>query len=418
MTALPSVSVVIVSRDRPRALRRAVLGVSQLYYPNFELVVVADPSGVAALGDLSVAQQAKIVSFDQPNISAARNVGLAQAAGEIVAFLDDDAVPEPSWLDHLAAPFASRDVNAATGFVRGRNGISWQWRASMVNGTGDTREVSIKGDDPTTLIPESGWVPKTEGTNMAFRRDALLNAGGFDPRYAFFLDETDLNLRLATPTVIVPLAQVHHGFCASPRRRADRVPRDLFDIGASWAVFLGTHCQTRRRQEAWEARRRAEWTRAVTHMVRGGLEPRDVRRLMKRLDQGFADGHGRPRRSDGADLRSHAAAAPSFRRFPTTCANGDVHSGLSFRANALDDAARQSLKAGRTATILRFSLTTLYHHMRFTDAGYWLQTGGLYGRSVRSEPLVQFQRAIPRFDKEAKRMEKFGRFTARYINHK
>ncbi|MCB2152739.1 MAG: glycosyltransferase, partial [Rhodobacteraceae bacterium] len=60
----------------------------------------------------------------------ARNLGLAAAAGEIVAFIDDDAVPEPRWLARLTAPFADPGIAAAGGFVVGRNGISFQWRAS------------------------------------------------------------------------------------------------------------------------------------------------------------------------------------------------------------------------------------------------------------------------------------------------
>jgi len=60
---------------------------------------------------------------------------------------------------------------------------------------------------------------------MAVRRSVLADLGGFDPRFRFYLDETDLNLRLAARglyTALVPLAQVHHGFHASARRRKDR----------------------------------------------------------------------------------------------------------------------------------------------------------------------------------------------------
>lgn len=233
-----SVSVVVVSRDRPDALYLCVLGLSQLQYSDFEIVVVADAKGLAAIEIFR--EQVKIVQFDEANISAARNMGISQSAGKIVAFIDDDAVPEPTWLTYLMAPFANKDVGAVGGFVLGRNGISFQWKARVIGPDGFTFSVDVDEIKATILTPPIGYAVKTEGTNMAVRRKVLIDLGGFDPAYHFYLDETDLNMRLAASnhrTAIAPLAQVHHGFAQSIRRRGDRVPSDLFDIGASWAVF-------------------------------------------------------------------------------------------------------------------------------------------------------------------------------------
>jgi glycosyltransferase involved in cell wall biosynthesis len=114
MIDLP-VSVVIVSRGRPHSLARTLTGISQLQYWNFEVVVVADPDGIKSAQKLPFADTLKLVAFDEPNISAARNRGLLHAAGEIVAYIDDDAVPEPMWLRHLVAPAARSDVAAMGG---------------------------------------------------------------------------------------------------------------------------------------------------------------------------------------------------------------------------------------------------------------------------------------------------------------
>ena len=114
MTDLP-VSVVIVSRGRPQSLARTLTGISQLQYWNFEVVVVADPEGIASAAALPFSDDLKLVPFDTPNISAARNLGLRHAAGEIIAFIDDDAVPEPMWLRHLVAPASQSDVAAMGG---------------------------------------------------------------------------------------------------------------------------------------------------------------------------------------------------------------------------------------------------------------------------------------------------------------
>jgi hypothetical protein len=99
---------------------------------------------------------------------------------------------------------------------------------------------------------------KNEGTNMAVRRSVLVDLEGFDPAYHFYLDETDLNIRLVAAnhlTAIAPLARVHHGFAQSIYRHGDRVPRDLFDIGASWAGF--------QREFIGEETRKDHWTSVV-----------------------------------------------------------------------------------------------------------------------------------------------------------
>ena len=152
--------------------------------PAFEIVIVADQAGIAAV-----------------------------AAGNVIAFIDDDAVPEPSWLTHLTAPFGDPAVAASGGYVIGRNGISFQWKGRTVDRNAQTETLPMTGAEVFTGTPDRAI--KTEGTNIAIRRDVLVALSGFDPAFAFYVDETDLNMRLAHAghrTVIVPMAQVHHGF--------------------------------------------------------------------------------------------------------------------------------------------------------------------------------------------------------------
>lgn len=385
-----TISVVIVSRGRPKALRRCLLGVSQLSYGSFEVVVVADPAGCAVVTAMPQASDIKLIEFDEANISFARNLGITAAAGAVIAFIDDDSVPEPSWLDFLAAPFAEPEVIAAGGFVRGRNGISWQSRANLVDRTGRTTPIDVDPTIPTVLTPTPDRAIKTEGTNMAVRRDCLAKIGGFDSSYQFFLDETDLNLRLAGlghATAIVPLAEVHHGYQASAGRRADRVPTDLYEIGASWAVFLAKFCPANQRESVWSSVKAEQRQRAVSYLISGGLEPRDVGRLMRGLIRGYQDGLDRPTCLMSA--LPHPSKAflpyPGLSKTQTTLLTGRVWNRRAQRREAT-----RLVALGKVVTALRYSPSAMFHRVVFRADGYWEHIGGLFGKSERSQKMFTF----------------------------
>ncbi|WP_415405189.1 glycosyltransferase family 2 protein [Tateyamaria sp. SN3-11] len=402
MTNVP-VSVVVVSRDRPVALRRCLTGLAQVQYTPFEIVVVADTKGCAAVAGSPLAGKVKVIEFDRPNIAEARNLGISHAAGEIVAFIDDDAVPEPSWLTQLVAPAARPHVAAMGGFVRGRNGISFQWQARSIDEMGVSESLEMNPNRATLLTPRGRRGTKTEGTNMAVRREVLVELEGFDPGFAFYLDETDLNLRLMRAghtTAVVPMAEVHHGFAASPRRRKDRVPRDLFDIGASWAVFQRKYLKEPERRDHWRAIRASERVRVIDHMVAGRLLPRDVRYLLSRLDQGY--GQGLMRKRGGAQITDSPVSA--FKPMPVTVRESVVLAGRIWQRRRLRAEAIKRVKAGDIVTLILLSPTALYHHIRFDPEGFWEQSGGLFGRSDRSDPLFRLRSFHNRIRKEIARV--------------
>lgn len=395
----PTVSVVIVSRDRADALRLCLAGVLKLEFAPFEVVVVADAAGIA------VAHQAhsdiKTVLFEDANISAARNAGINAAGGDIIAFIDDDAVPEPQWLRHLIAPFARQDVSAAGGFVRGRNGISFQWQARLAFADGTSVPFAV--DKATVHAGTSGRAIKTEGTNMAFRRSVLAEIGGFDPRYHFYLDETDVNMRLAAQgakTAIVPNAQVHHGFAASPRRTAHRVPRSLYDIAASSAVFSRKHDPSNIATNRSMLRQKQR-NRVVRSMVAGGIVPADVRRLMRTFEAGWNDGIGR----DHADVS--IAPAPDF--LPVThlqsMKSHVVVYGRYPDARRVKAEAKVMAAQGHQVSAYICSFSALFHRVCFHKDGYWLQSGGQFGRADRTEPLFQIKSLRQRVAKEVLRVQ-------------
>lgn len=403
MTQTP-VSVVIVSRQRADALKLCLIAVAQLSHTNFEVIVVADPAGLHAVHDLPFANRIKTVLFDEANISAARNRGIAQAAGHILAFIDDDAVPEPRWLDHLAAVFSDPSVAVAGGHVLGRNGISTQWRGRIVDQTGQSRDLSLHKRYPTVLTPPRGWAVKTEGTNMAVRREVLAQMGGFDPAFHFYLDETDVNMRLAKlghSTAIVPLALVHHGYAASAIRRSDRAVRDLQHIAASTVVYLRKHCPVSRHGQVLTQTLAEQKERILAQLVTGILEPRDIRRLLKSWSLGINEGKARLL----TEQISLPLAQTEFRPFQSLFL-GDTYiiRGYRSKAGQLRDRAVQAAAEGRSVSLFLLSRSTFYHRVRFHPDGYWEQTGGLWGRSDRSGAVFQSWTLEKRVEHEVQRI--------------
>ena len=385
----PPVSVIIVSRGRPDALLLALTGVAQSDHPQLEIVVVACPAGASAVRQSRFHGQVKLAVFDEPNISAARNLGLALAAAPVVAYLDDDAVPEPTWASRLAAPFENPQVAQAGGFVRGRNGISYQWTAMEVDATGTDHPLEVPTDRVTLHPGGADRAVKTQGTNCAFRRAVLAGAGGFDPAFRFFLDEADVNLRLAALghlTAVVPMAQVIHGFAASPRRRSDRVPVDLTEIGASVSAFLRRHAPVGDWPSAMAGFLAGQRRRLLRLMVGGGLEPGAVRALLRGLEDGVVEGlTNRPPRA----LSPIGAPLASFCPLPGTGPRGG-RVVLSTRADraAAEATACAARAAGEVVTVLHLTSGLRAHWMRLRSDGIWQQSGGLWGRSDRAHPRL------------------------------
>jgi O-antigen biosynthesis protein len=402
MTEAP-VSVIVVSRHRAEALRRCLTGISQLDHPNFEVIVVADPAALATLG---ATDAYKTCVYDEANISAARNLGLDQAAGEVVAFIDDDAVPEPTWLSRLTAPFNDASVGAAGGFVRGRNGISYQWRASEVDAFGQDHPLEVDPDVTTLHAPVQGRAIKTQGTNCAFRLKALADIGGFDEALHFYLDEADVNLRLARAgwtTAVVPRAQVHHGYAASARRSSTRAPLTLFDIGASSAVFLRRHAPTEDPAPILARLEADQHRRLIAMMGAGVVKPRDIARLRATLVSGIVDGTARALPPLTPRLPTSSTFQPMLHTGP--CA-GLILAGRPWSRRRLR-AEAQSQASEAIVTLFRFSPTTLAHHMRYDPAGFWEQIGGLFGRADRAEARVQPWTFSARLRHETRRISDF-----------
>jgi GT2 family glycosyltransferase len=393
------ISVIVPSYGRPAALARCLRAVAQLRHQAIEVIVVADPDGLDAVAKLPFAERLTCLQQGQPNISNARNMGISRAAGEVVAFLDDDAVPEPTWACHIADAFANPTLDAVTGPVLGRNGISVQWGYMAVDTIGRDKKLA-----PNASVPD-GSALKLHGTNMAFRRAVFERIGGFDPAFPFFLDDTDFALRAAEAggggAAFLDGAVVHHGFAASCRRNSDRVPLSLFDIGASTAVFLRKHAPMADHGQIYRQLEADQRARLLRLARKRRLGPPEIRNLMESLQDGWTEGRTRSFGSGNIHPASFAFRPLREEVLPDM----QVIGGPSWRRSRARRKAAELVAQGVPVSLFLFEPTPRKHKVAFTAEGWWEQTGGVFGPADRTEARLQAWSLAGRIARERLRVK-------------
>jgi glycosyltransferase involved in cell wall biosynthesis len=242
-----TVSIVINTFNRCASLERTLRSLEWLDYENFEVIVVNGPStdGTEDLLD-RLSGLVKRGHCPNRNLSESRNIGIRMASGEIVAFIDDDAYPDPGWLDHLAKAFEWGEVAASGGPVIGHTGFWYQVWHSRADRFGNFWTDFPPCVNPTELLssPGSREYTYTIGTNSAFRRDILVGLGGFDEEFEYYLDETDLCCRITDAGYVVAALDdgfVYHKFLPSNIRERSDVIRDWYQVLKSRFYFGMKH---------------------------------------------------------------------------------------------------------------------------------------------------------------------------------
>ncbi|HLH63580.1 MAG TPA: glycosyltransferase [Ktedonobacteraceae bacterium] len=182
--AYPRISVIVCSYNGQRTLRDCLEGLLKLEYPDYEIILVNDGSTdlTAAIGE---EYGVRVITTANNGLSKARNTGLEAATGEIVAYIDDDARPDPHWLTYLAATFMRSEYAGVGGpnIAPPGDGLIAD---CVANAPGGPVHVLLS-DQEAEHIP---------GCNMAFRKSHLQAIGGFDPQFRIAGDDVDVCWRL------------------------------------------------------------------------------------------------------------------------------------------------------------------------------------------------------------------------------
>jgi glycosyltransferase involved in cell wall biosynthesis len=303
-----SVTVVVCTRDRGAELAGCLERLEALTHSALEVVVVDNAPSDDSTRRVVEAFAARDSRFrhvlePRPGLSRARNRGLAQASGEVVAYTDDDVAVDPRWVQGLLRGFARRaDVGCVTGLVAtaaidspeeayfDARAASWSSRLApeLFDLAGSRR------DD--ALYPYSAGVFGT-GANFAFRTALLRELGGFDEalgagaptRGGEDLDAFVRVLRSGAALAYEPSAVVWHHH----RAGHEALLRQLYGYGTGLTAYL-TKCLAH-----------PEVRRDIVRRIPGGV--RRYAAIRRETGARLSEGVRAPQGARGSELRGFLA---------------------------------------------------------------------------------------------------------------
>jgi glycosyltransferase involved in cell wall biosynthesis len=253
LTTAPFMSVIVPTRERPESLVACLDALLSLHYPRYEIIVVDNAPTTTATADLVQQKyghlpKIRYVREDGCGASCARNRGIQEARGEILAFTDDDVVVDTYWLAQIAMTFAqSEDIGCVTGCTLPLqlNTPSQRWfeDACLLEGMGKKSKFYPRRFDQTTRRSQfyrAGYCG--HGANMAVRADVMRAFGGFDPVLGAGMpsrggEDLAVFLHVIMQKKVLlyePSVLVHH----LHRRDYDKLRSQVFGYGTGYTAYL------------------------------------------------------------------------------------------------------------------------------------------------------------------------------------
>ena len=272
-----SVSAVVTTCSDPHRLERCLRSILACNYDDLEIIVVENRPGSGATRRMlatrfDASPALRYVEEPRAGLSRARNAGLAGARGELVAFVDDDTIVDPSWLERLVERFEwSEDADCVTGLIlplelETPSQVLLEQFAGFGKGF-ERRTYRLRETEDRAYPYAPGAVGS--GANTALRRSVALELGGFDPTLgagtpAVGGEDLDLYLRLLLRGHAIayePSAIVWHQHPDGPERLRSQVYRYGMGLGATFTKQL------------LRGPARRELVRAVPAGVRHAVDP-------------------------------------------------------------------------------------------------------------------------------------------------
>ncbi len=216
MAAAETATVAIVTWRRPDHVRRSLEHLAAQTRPPDQVIVVDASEDEATQEVVAAFPGVEYYRFPRgrSRTTRSRNEALRHANGDVIAWLDDDSYPVPTWLEELLRAF--REHPEAVGLAgRTRNGIPGEEIADP-DDVGRLRDDGVLSSYFAADLPGPIPIDHGPGGNMAFRRAALVELNGFREDIigpSGICEETDMFLRLrlrGARFLYVPTAAVDH----------------------------------------------------------------------------------------------------------------------------------------------------------------------------------------------------------------
>jgi glycosyltransferase involved in cell wall biosynthesis len=175
----PTVSVVVCTRDRPQQLDRCLASLASLSYPAYHVLVVDNAPRDERSREVALYWGVQYLIEPVRGVTRARNRGAYACRTEIIAYVDDDAMADPSWLEVLTQDFADPRVAAVTGAILPINPAS---RNDTIGRGAERGPRRVVGRETPGWFEIANFGDLGDESNMAFRRGVFDVWPGFDER--------------------------------------------------------------------------------------------------------------------------------------------------------------------------------------------------------------------------------------------
>lgn len=257
-------SVIVCTRNRSASTKETLEALSKLDCPDYEILVVDNSADMEKekIAEAAAMFGARYIYESRRGLNVARNNGISHAAGDIIAFTDDDCLPEKNWLKFTLQNFSDPSVWACTARIvqHTREGASDLFEEVAGQDLGDTKRI-FTGQDVRFGVgflmanvrkvfdkhmKSSAPVPFGigHGSGMTFRKEVFEKGGCglFDERFGSGAslggcDDIEMLYRVLKSghsVIYEPTAVVRH----KHRFALEDVFKTRYDYSRSGAIFL------------------------------------------------------------------------------------------------------------------------------------------------------------------------------------